>query len=101
MIVHKKHEASLPDVEMVKLAVDIDRHVLAFGCEFHIDCAEELVEDGSMGEHIWGANIYPKTKEIDFVSLINIRPHADNRSMDIQKLELRTQVKKIIEELLL
>ncbi len=91
----------LPDVSMVKLAVDINRQVLAFGCEFHIDCAEELVEEGSGAGDIWGANIYPKTKDIDFVSLINIRPLVGNRSMDIQKPEIQEKVRKIIEALLI
>ena len=86
--------------DFVKVVVDIDRTILAMGCELHVDCAQELEQDGSKPEHLWGANVYPISKEIDFVSLINIRPAVGNRAMEIEKPEIRSQVEAIITNLL-
>ena len=38
----------------VKLAVDIDRGILAGGGAMHADCEALLVEDGSQQAFIWG-----------------------------------------------
>jgi len=86
--------------KMLKLAVDIDREILSIGCEFHIDCAEQLLKDGSRRKNIWGANIYPKDKTIEFTALINIRPEEGNRSMEIQDDAVRKSVEEIIHKLL-
>lgn len=37
----------------IKLAVDVERGVLAGGGEYHADCEEILLEDGSLQENIW------------------------------------------------
>jgi len=66
----------------VKVVVDIERRVLAAGCDLHIDCMQELLDDGSLQRNLWGANVYGDGR-IDFVSLINIRPAEGNRSMEI------------------
>ena len=87
--------------EFIKLAVDIKRRVVAAGCMFHIDCAEELVANGSHYLDIWGANIYPVDKKIEFDSLINIRPRAGNRSIEIQDQDIRQKMEDIIKEFLI
>ncbi|PIU99217.1 hypothetical protein COS59_00965 [Candidatus Wolfebacteria bacterium CG03_land_8_20_14_0_80_36_15] len=84
---------------MTKLVVDIKQEIIAIGCELHIDCVDELIQDGSKYSSLWGANIYPD-KKIDFVSLINIRPKENNRSMEIQDEKIKEKVKNIIEKLL-
>jgi len=84
----------------VKLVVDIEREIISANCELHIDCAEELMVDGSLYTNLWGANIYPKDKKIDFISLMNIRPADKNRSMDIEDPIIRKRVEDIIKKLL-
>jgi len=86
---------------MAKLVVDIKQEILAIDCELHIDCADELIESGSEYNNLWGANIYPVSKKIDFVSLINIRPKENNRSMEIQNEEVKNKVESIIKKLLI
>ena len=88
--------------EMVKVAVDTEKGILAAGGEFHADCLEKLVENGSEPNNIWGANIYlDKTKEdrVEFIALINIRPVLNNRSMEIQDEEIKEKIKNIIDKL--
>ena len=85
---------------MLKLAVDIERKIVSMGCEFHIDCAELLIQDGSDLANVWGANVYPKDNSLDFTAYINIRPEQHNRSMEIQNQEIRKKVEAVIKELL-
>ncbi len=83
----------------VKAVVDIEKKIISVGCELHADCAEDLMAQDSSYSNLWGANIYPKDKKIDFISLINIRPAANNRSMDIKDQNIRKKVEEIIKEL--
>ena len=81
----------------IKLAVDIARGVLAGGGEeYHADCEEILLEDGSRQEDIWGADWYPESGVVTFGALINIRPRQANRSMEIQDPTVRTRVEGIV-----
>jgi hypothetical protein len=80
----------------IKLAVDIERQILAGGGELHADCEEALINDGSSQENIWGVDWYPVTKKVFFESLINIRPKQDNNSLFIQNSKIRNLVEKIV-----
>lgn len=84
--------------EHIKVAVDIERGVLAGGGEWHADCEEVLREHGSKPENIWGAGYKPSSREVDFYALINIRPRQNNPDQDILSAELRQNVEKIIRE---
>jgi hypothetical protein len=84
----------------VKLAVDIERGILAGGGAMHADCEAVLLEDGSQQEFIWGADWNPATQEVTFESLVNIRPRQNNRSLELQDLGLRAQVEQITRNLL-
>jgi len=80
----------------IKLAVDVNRNTLAGGGEYHADCEEVLLEDGSRQEDIWGADWYSESKTVEFVALINIRPHQGNPGMEIEDLNLRAKVETIV-----
>lgn len=84
----------------IKLAVDIERCILAGGGELHADCEQKLLTNGSEQANIWGADWYPFDQRVGYESLINIRPSANNRSMEIQSLALRAQVNQIAQSLL-
>src|SRR6266540_7493225 len=77
---------------MIKIVVDIRRHVLSGGGEMHADCESVLLENGSEQDDLWGANWYPAEQRIEFESLINIRPRLGNRNVVIQDEELRQKV---------
>ncbi len=83
----------------IKLAVDVDRLILAGGGEMHFDCEQMLLNDGSRQEHIWGAGLMSETQKITYDSLINIRSRQ-NRSMEILDPAIRQQVDQVIYELL-
>ena len=84
----------------IKLAVDIERGILAGGGALHADCEAELLEDGSKQEHIWGADWIPETQEVRYEALINIRPRQDNPSMEILDSDIRMRVEGIARSLL-
>lgn len=100
MIIKQKRSEPFSE-SFMKVVVDVERKILAAGCELHIDCADELVEDGSEARNLWGANVYPEKGVIQFVSLINIRPRDGNRSMEIQLPDIRVKVEEIIRALVL
>src|SRR5574341_2257272 len=80
----------------IKLAVDVERGVLAGGGEYHADCEEILLEDGSLQENLWGADWYPDTRTVGFVALINIRPRQGNRGMEIEAPTLRRRIEAVV-----
>ncbi len=80
----------------IKLAVDIERKVLAGGGVLHADCEAVLLENGSLQEDVWGADWIPSTKEVTFESLINIRPRKNNFSIEVESEELREKIEKIV-----
>lgn len=99
MIVREK--TSLPaDPPMVKVVVDIEKQILAMGGELHMDCADELIAAESEPKNLWGANVYPQDRRIDFTSLINIRPQDNNRSMEITRPDIQEKVEVVIRNLL-
>lgn len=84
----------------IKLAVDMQRGILAGGGELHADCEQILLEDGSKQAYIWGADWYPLKQDVGYESLINIRPRVGNRSMEIQDPAIREQIHRIVQSLL-
>jgi hypothetical protein len=86
--------------DMIKIVVDIRRGLLAGGSEMHYECEEILLDQGSEQDDLWGANGYPANQQLEFDSLINIRPRLNNRSTTIQNAELRDQVEAVTRRLL-
>jgi hypothetical protein len=84
--------------DMVKYVVDVERRVIAAGGEMHADAEQVLLDAGSEQAHLWGANYYPGRGPedcIEYTSLINIRPAAGNRGMEIQDPGLRRIVREV------
>ena len=89
--------------DMIKVVVDVEKRIMAAGGEMHADCEQILLDNGSKQEDLWGANIYPDSvgeNFIEYQSLINIRPGAGNRSMEIEDENIRNQVKGVIYSLI-
>ena len=84
----------------IKLAVDVERGTLAGGGEYHADCEEALLEDGSRQQDIWGADWHPESKTLEFVALINIRPRQGNRGMEIEDPSVKLKIEGVVRRLL-
>ena len=79
----------------IKLAVDVEREIVAGGGDLHYDCEQALLEDGSRQENVWGADWDP-VGEVRFESLINIRPRQGNLGLELQSPQLRERVERIV-----
>ena len=91
-----------PFEDMVKYVVDVERRLIAIGGEMHVDAEQVLLEAGSRQADLWGANYRPgqgPQECIEFTSLINIRPAAGNRGMEVADPGLRDKVREITFEL--
>lgn len=83
---------------MVKYVVDVERRLIAIGGEMHADAEQLLLEAGSRQVDLWGANYYPGRGRdgcIEYTALINIRPAAGNRGMELQDRARREKVREI------
>ena len=87
--------------DYIKVVVDLEKGILAGGGGMHFDEEQLLLEYGCEQKNLWGGGIDFTTNEIDYNSMINIRPAANNPSRDILSDEIRKKFKKIVEEILL
>jgi hypothetical protein len=83
----------------VKVVVDVRRKILSAGGEKHVDGEQLLLKDGSRQEDLWGAGLDLETNEMDFDSMINLRP-TQNTSREILDQNIRQQVELITRSLL-
>lgn len=90
--------------EMVKGVVDIQKEIIAIGGEYHVDANAVLLGNGSSQSDIWGFNVYadrPNDTWIEYTSLINIRPLANNRTITVEDENIRQAMKKIIQKFII
>jgi len=85
----------------IKVVVDISRGILAGGGEMHVDAEAVLLADGSKQQDLWGGGIDWDTKEIDYNSMINLRPRDGNPSRDILSSGVRQKFDAVMQRLLL
>ncbi len=109
MIVILKKKATKEELEKmaedfggdyIKVVIDVEQEILAGGGERHVDAEQVLLEYGSQQKNLWGGGIDPKTKLIDYNSMINVRASM-NASRDILSEEIRKRFDIIVQSLLL
>jgi len=83
----------------IKVVVDVKRKILSAGGEKHVDGEQLLLKDGSNQKDLWGAGLDLETNEMDFDSMINLRPEQ-NRSREILDESIRKQVESITRSML-
>jgi hypothetical protein len=91
-------------VSMVKGVADIEQDIIALGGEYHIDANTVLIRNGSKQNDIWGFNLYPNRTgddQLEYTSLINIRPAMNNRSMLIEDKVLCDKIKSLVAKLVI
>ncbi len=92
-----------PYSDMIKYVVDIQKGVMALGGELHSDAEALLLEKGSRQSDLWGANYWPgksNEEKIEYTSMINIRPSAGSRSMEVKDVKIRQKIREITEKFL-
>ncbi|MCE2928271.1 MAG: DUF5674 family protein [Candidatus Caenarcaniphilales bacterium] len=73
-------------ITFTKAVVDIEKGIMAIGSELHVDEEQTLIDQGSKQENLWGINIHIKSDsyEIEFDSMINLRPNQNNYSRAVE-----------------
>ncbi len=84
----------------IKVVVDIELEILAGGGKRHVDSEQILLKAGSRQENLWGGGYDMEAKQIDYNSMINVRPRQQNMSRDIMSAEIRSEFDKIVKALL-
>ena len=85
--------------DYIKVAVDIEREVVAGGGVMHADCKQVLLESGSRQKDVWGGDWIPESAKVRFTSLINVRPTQHNRSTEVKDPHTRERMEQIIRRL--
>ena len=87
---------------LVKADVDVAKKIIIVDMEMHVDGEQELLENGSSQQDLWGINLKPDkfgTDEfIEFDSMINIRPRQNNPSRFVLDSNVREQIIQIVKE---
>lgn len=84
----------------IKFVVDIERGILTAGGARHVDGEQMLLKDGSSQQDLWGGGLDLETGEIDFDSMINIRPNQENYSREVLSQDLRAKISEVVNKLL-
>lgn len=84
----------------VKVVVDVEREIITAGSLRHSEGEKLLLENGSKQENLWGGSLDLQTSEIDFDSMINIRPNQGNSSREVLSKGIRQKMENIIRKLL-
>ena len=82
-------------IDMVKGVVDIENEIMALGGEWHMDANNFLIAKGFSQRDIWGFNKYLDGR-IEHISLINIRPLQNNRTLEVEDSIIRDKMNAII-----
>lgn len=85
----------------IKVVVDVENKILAGGGQRHVEGEQELLQAGSKQDNLWGGGFDTETKEIDYNSMINLKPSQNNPSRDILSSEIRKTFDEIVKDLLL
>ncbi len=90
---------------MIKAVVDVKNSFMAIDAELHADLENLLLSKEKCDQKdLWGINLFldkPKEQWIEFTALINIRPSANNRSMEVEDPALRKLIGSIVEKLII
>lgn len=84
----------------IKVVVDLEQEILTAGGTRHFEGEELLLKEGSKQENLWGGGLDLQTGEIDFDSMINIRPNQGNSSREVLSEDLRKKMEEIIRRFL-
>lgn len=84
----------------IKFVVDVEQEIITAGGQRHFEGEELLIKNGSKQSNLWGGGLDIETGEIDFDSMINIRPNDNNPSREVLSQDLREKIEKIARHLL-
>jgi len=94
-------EKSAEDLEgYIKFVVDIENKIMTIGGLRHVEGERFLLKNGSPQKNLWGGGYDMETGEVDFDSMINIRPAENNPSREVLNEEIRNTISELVNKFL-
>lgn len=84
----------------IKFVVDVESEVLTAGSLRHVEGEQLLLKTGSKQNDLWGGGLDLETGEMDFDSMINLRPSQGNSSREVLDPRIRDKITEIVNKLL-
>ncbi len=86
--------------DYIKSVVDVENNLTAVGGEFHIDCEEVLLAQGSKLENLFGGGYRVSTKEVEYMAMSNYKPALNKTTYEIMDPLIREKLYKLTKEYL-
>ncbi|MDP3763651.1 MAG: DUF5674 family protein [bacterium] len=84
----------------IKFVTDVERKIITAGGLRHFEGEQLLLRDGSRQGNLWGGGLDLETGEVDFDSMVNLRPNDNNSSREVLSQDLRKKIEEIVRYLL-
>lgn len=81
--------------DYIKIVIDLSSGEMAIGGEWHADAEKVMMDQRSKKSDLWGGGINMKNKNVDYNSMINLKPGV-NDSMEMMDQELRQKFFEIV-----
>jgi hypothetical protein len=95
-------EKSAEDLEgYIKFVVDIENKIMTIGGLRHVEGEQFLLKNGSLQKNLWGGGYDTETGEVDFDSMINIRPAENNPSREVLDQNIRQKMNSMVSKFLI
>lgn len=78
--------------DYIKTVIDVERNIMAIGGEFHIDCEEVLIQQGSKLENLYGGGYRVSTKEVEYMAMSNFKPALNKTTYEVTDPTIRQRV---------
>ena len=88
--------------KLVKAVVDVEKNIMVIDVGMHSDAELFMLENGSKQKNLWGINIHPNNEKenwVEFDSMINIRPYANNRSRGVDNQVIQKYIISLVNKL--
>ncbi len=79
-----------------KFVVDLKSEKIIIGGERHFQAEQMLLDSGSSQVDLWGGGIEWNTREVDYESMINIRPRDNNMGREVKSNSIKVLINDIL-----
>jgi hypothetical protein len=86
--------------DYIKTVVDVENNILAVGGEYHIDCEEVLIQQGSKLENLYGGGYRVSTKDVEYMAMSNYKPSLNRTTYEVTDPKIREIIYNLTKEYL-
>lgn len=86
--------------DYIKTVIDVEKNIMAIGGEFHIDCEEVLIQQGSKIESLYGGGYRVSTGEVEYMAMSNFKPAINKTTYEVTDPMIRQKLYNLTKEYL-